>query len=175
MPHARVCGTANMGNVGGRAGMDRAVLFPHLCPSPQCQGRTSPDPSGVRPVPSHSCCCQERGHRLVKEEVVLEGGRVHGLNQAAWLEPGHPHWFPYSLSHWSHLPCRRFTMAFPGRAPVGSSPCLPGLGGGRLLVHSPPCARAWWGTRGVPQACLPLGMGAGKWGQESEVATSCWS
>lgn len=119
---------------------------PHFCPAAQCQGRTSPDPSGVRPVPSHSCCCQERGHRLVKEEVVLEGGRVHGLTQAAWLEPGHPHLFQYSLSYCSHLPCRRFTTALPGRAPRGKSPCLPGLGGRRLLVHSPPCARGWWGT-----------------------------
>lgn len=122
MPCATVCGAANMGNVGGRAETDGAVHPPHFCPAAQCQGRTSPDPSGVRPVPSHSCCCQERGHRLVKEEVVLEGGRVHGLTQAAWLEPGHPHSFQYSLSHWSHLPYRRFTTALPGRAPMGRSP-----------------------------------------------------
>lgn len=169
MPCARVCGMANMGNVGGRAEMDGAVLSPHLCPAAQCQGRTSPDPSGVRPVPSHSCCCQERGHRLVKEEVILEGGRIRGLTQAAWLEPGHPHWFQYSMSHWSHLPCR-FTTALPVRAGAlaflaqEAEGCwctahpVPGAGEAPAECHKPAFLWAW----------------AGKWGQESEVAMSCW-
>lgn len=69
---------------------------------------------------------------------------LHGWSQGT-LTP-FQYSFQYSLSHWSHLPCRRFTAALPGRAPVGRSPCLPGQGGRRLLVYSPPCARGWWGT-----------------------------
>lgn len=61
-------------------------------------------------------------------------------------EPGHPHWLQYSMSHWSHLPCRRFTAALPDRAPVGRTPCIPGPGGRRVLMHSPSCARGWWGS-----------------------------
>ena len=137
-----------------------------------CRGRSSPDPSGVGPVPGHSCCRQERGHRLVEEEVVLEGGRVRGLARAAWLVPGHP----VSLVPACHAgDAPQLSQA--GQAhllspPVGRSPCLLGQGGRRLLVHSPPHTRGWWDTGRVPQARLPLGTG-GDMGRELEGAMSC--
>lgn len=80
-------------HAGGRAGADR-WSGSNPCPSAlltaPCWGRSSPDPSGVGPVPGHSCCRQKWGHRLVKEEVVLEGNTVCGLDGAAWLVPEHP-------------------------------------------------------------------------------------
>lgn len=64
-----------MGSVAGAAGRSSSVPLP-FCPAGYSGlGRSSPDPSGVGPVPGHSCRCQEGGHRLVEEEVILEGGR----------------------------------------------------------------------------------------------------
>lgn len=35
-----------------------------------------PDPTSVRPVSGHACYCEQRRHRLIKQEVLLIGQRV---------------------------------------------------------------------------------------------------
>lgn len=98
---------------------------------------------------------------------------MHGLARAAWLVPGHP----VSLVPACHVgdapQLSQGGQAHLPSPPVGRSPYLPGQGGRRLLVHSPPCTRGWWGMGHVLQACLPLGTGRDM-GQGPEGALSCW-
>lgn len=117
-----------MGGGAGEAGWSSSIPHPSALLTAQCQGRSSPDPSGIRPVPGHSCCCQERGHRLVEEEVVLGGAECVG-------SPGLLSGCQGTLSpSQAHVPS----------PPAGRGPSPPGRGGRRLLVHSPPCTRCWW-------------------------------
>lgn len=115
--------TGDVGAGAGAAGQSSSIPCLSALLTPQCQGRSSPDPSGVGPVPGHSCCRQERGHRLVEEEVVLEGGRVRGLTRAARLVPGHPASL-VPACHAPHCPRQGKLAAVPtyGQEPLPSWP-----------------------------------------------------
>lgn len=120
-----------------------------------CQGRSSPDPSGVGPVPGHSCCCQERGHWFVEEEVVLEGGRVRGLARAAQLVPGHPVPLHHSCPRQGELTCCPYLWAVvPAFLAREAQDCwctahpVPGAGRAPAMYHKPAFPWAWAGTWG---------------------------
>lgn len=82
MPCARVCGVLNMGNVGGRAEMDGAILSP---PSLPC-----------RPVPGQNLT-RSLGHQASPEPFLLlsvagtpacQRGSGPGGRQNSWAHPG---------------------------------------------------------------------------------------
>lgn len=164
MPCARVCGMGNMGNVGGRAEMDGTVPSP---PSLPC-----------RPVPGQNLT-RSLGRQASPEPFLLlsgagtpacQRGSGPGGRQNSWAHPGcmagarAPSLVP--VLHVSLvLPCRRFTAALPVRA-------------GALAFLAQEEEGCWCTAHpGAPAECHKpafLWAWAGKWGQESEVAMSCW-
>lgn len=139
------------GSVGRERGwgqQDGAAVPSSSCPfGGPTPGRSSPDASGVGPVPGHSCCRQERGHWLVKEEVVLQG---HSVSVGHVVDTGAP-------SLWS--PCTTQEVNVTG------CPCAEVVG-----VHPSQCQKA---SSHVPCTRLSLGMWRDT-GREPESPMSCW-